>query len=246
MEIFSRRLAVFTSTKFIKWYIINNMPVKWWKLILNPFFVLVLSVIAYVAQYNDSPFLKFVFIILLIFLVIISIIKSGEFYKNHVVISLILLTIISILSFFLFLTGRDVALFILCCIWIIGLIFSLVAIVLFIKSRKNYILNYIFLLSWFAVLIGDFYADTKIDYNRKELLNIAYVIDNYYADTDKKYNYDEIMTLLARYKKINSYEITVSDDDYEIFIQTPLAGETYGMTYFSNDKYIDYARMRWY
>jgi hypothetical protein len=219
------------------------MAVRWWKIILNPFFMLVLSVIGLVAQYKDSPFLKFVFIFLLISSIVISIIKSDEFYKNHLVISLILLIFITILSFFLLLMGFDVTQFILVCIWIIGIIFSLVAVILFIKKRKNYILNYIFLLSWFATLIGDFYVDIKIDYNRKELIYVAHLIDSHYVNTDKKYNYDEIIRVLGIYKKgiykkINSYKISVRDDDYEIYIRTPLTGETYGLMYESSIKKI--------
>jgi hypothetical protein len=219
------------------------MGIKFWKTVSNPLFTFLLCVIALINFFGDSLFLLLVFTILPTFSFIISIIKSDKFSIKPLAISSTIIIFISSLSFISILMGY-LALAVLFILWIVCIIFSIISIIFSIKNNKNHILNYVFLFSLLASLIGSTFVNIKINYHEKNLLEIAYKIENYYTNTNKTYNYGEIYKILDGNKKLSFYDIDVEDSFYTINISLSFAGGLRSMMYDSRDKNINKAYMR--
>jgi hypothetical protein len=158
---------------------------------------------------------------------------------KHIVKSLSLVIITTISSFLIILIGKLVLIIFLLIIWIIIIYHSFIINVILIKEyEENHILNYIFLFSLLATLIGSIFVDLNRNYNEKELFKIASKIEDYYADDNREYNDGEIKKILYGHNKFNPYDINVENDSYTISVHLRFAGGIYRMIYNSRNKII--------
>lgn len=227
-----------------------NMKSIFGRIIINPLFILLFSIITLISfiiyLYNDQRnhidnIYFYTLIIITIISFILSIIKNIKHFKQSsnvlFIISIILIIITVFISFIISLTGNFMIYALIFSIWVYCFFIMLITSIISLVKKDIYIINYIFILSVLAVFAGIKTLEINVNYYENQLLNVAKNIKYIYDNSYEVYKIDKLNDILKKYDNIEV--ISFSNDYFIIRSRTRNTGSIHWLEYDSREKIIN-------